>query len=127
MPITVILADDHAIIRNGLAPLLDADQGVELLGEAANGKEAWELIALGNSSKEIGRIMGISPRTVDTYRNRLMQKLGLNSLANAFSMAHIDFAGALRPLGRHLLFGWRVLARLVPTDPRTCRAQAWML
>jgi len=201
MQITAILADDHAIIRNGLAPLLNAEHGVELLGEAANGREAWELIetlgpdvaildvsmpeptgidiarkivraglktrvvlltmhadpgavleaqeagaagfvlkdntfeelliairtvaaggtfvtpsiqiklqelqrggrgsallsarerevikliALGHSSKEIGRIMGISPRTVDTYRNRLMQKLGLNSLAEVIRYA----------------------------------------
>jgi len=201
MPITTILADDHAIIRCGLAPLLQGADRVQLLGEAANGRDAWELIerlqpdvaildltmpqltgieiarkivdaglttrvilltmhadpgavleaqeagaagyvlkdntfeelvlairtvaaggtfvspsiqaklvalqrggrasallssrerevikliALGHSSKEIGRIIGISPRTVDTYRTRLMQKLGLNSLAEVIRYA----------------------------------------
>jgi DNA-binding CsgD family transcriptional regulator len=40
------------------------------------------MIALGHSSKEIGRLLGISPRTVDTYRNRLMGKLDLKTLAD---------------------------------------------
>lgn len=201
MAISVILADDHAMFRQGLAPLLEAGHGLELLAQAANGREAWELIealrpdvaivdismpeltgievarktvnagfrtrvvvltmledpstalqaqeagaagyvlkdntfeelvmavrtvaaggtfvtpsiqaklrglqprgraaallsrrerevikliALGHSSKEIGRLMGISPRTVDTYRSRLMGKLGLHTLADVVRYA----------------------------------------
>lgn len=201
MPTKIVLADDHAIIRQGLAPLLEAEQGLELLAQAGNGREAWglieslrpdvaildismpemtgievtrrvvdaglytqvilltmhddpsaaleaqeagasgyvlkdnsfeelvqavhavvaggrfvtpsireklrklqrqgqtatqlskrereviKLIALGRSSKEIGRIMGISPRTVDTYRKRLMDKLDLHTLADVVRYA----------------------------------------
>lgn len=201
MPITIILADDHAIIRQGLAPLFEAERGMELLAQASNGREAWglieslrpdvaildismpemtgievarrvveagfstdvilltmhedpsavleaqeagasgyvlkdnsfeelvqavhaiaaggtfvtpsvreklrnlqrqgktagllsnrereviKLIAQGRSSKEIGRIMGISPRTVDTYRKRLMDKLDLRTLADVVRYA----------------------------------------
>jgi DNA-binding NarL/FixJ family response regulator len=50
-------------------------------------REVIKLIALGKSSKEIGRIMDISPRTVDTYRKRLMDKLGLHSLADVVRYA----------------------------------------
>jgi DNA-binding NarL/FixJ family response regulator len=50
-------------------------------------REVIRLIALGNSSKEIARLLGISPRTVDTYRNRLMEKLGLRSLADVVRYA----------------------------------------
>jgi DNA-binding NarL/FixJ family response regulator len=50
-------------------------------------REVIKLIALGKSSKEIGRIMDISPRTVDTYRKRLMEKLGLHSLADVVRYA----------------------------------------
>jgi len=196
MSIKIVLADDHAIIRQGLAPLFEAEQGMELVAQAGNGGEAWELIesfrpdvaildismpemtgievarrvvdagfytqvilltmhedpsavleaqeagasgyvlkdnsfeelvqavhtvvaggsfvtpsireklrklqrqgqtsallskrerevikliAQGLSSKEIGQIMGISPRTVDTYRKRLMDKLDLHTLAD---------------------------------------------
>jgi DNA-binding NarL/FixJ family response regulator len=201
MAISVILADDHVMFRQGLAPLLEAENGLELLAQATNGREVWELIgalrpdvaivdismpeltgievarktvnagirtrvvvltmhedpsaalqahevgaagyvlkdntfeelviavrtvaagdtfvtpsiqaklrelqqhgraatllsqrerevikliALGHSSKEIGRLMSISPRTVDTYRNRLMDKLGLNTLADVVRYA----------------------------------------
>jgi DNA-binding NarL/FixJ family response regulator len=45
MPISTILADDHAILRQGLATLLRAELDVQLLGEAANGETAWRLIA----------------------------------------------------------------------------------
>jgi DNA-binding NarL/FixJ family response regulator len=50
-------------------------------------REVIRLIALGNSSKEIARLLGISPRTVDTYRNRLMEKLGLRSVADVVRYA----------------------------------------
>ncbi len=201
MTTSVIFADDHAILRQGLTPLLDAEPELQLLAQTGNGREAWELIealepdvaildismpemtgievsrttvdagltthvvlltmhedpsavleaqeagaagyilkgtsfedlltavrtvvaggtfvtpsireqlrkrqrdgrtatqlsgrerevikliALGNSSKEIGRFMDISPRTVDTYRKRLMDKLGLHSLADVVRYA----------------------------------------
>ena len=45
-------------------------------------REVIHLIAGGKSSKEIGQVLVTSPRTVDTYRNRLMEKLGLHSVAD---------------------------------------------
>ena len=207
MPISAIVADDHAIFRQALAPLLQAEAGIALLAQAADGREAWKLIeslrpdvaildvsmpeitgieiaqrveaagldtrvllltmhddplsaiqaqeagaagyvlkdnsfeelvlavqtiaaggtfvtpsiraklreyqrngratsalsprerevirliALGNSSKQIARLMDISPRTVDTYRNRLMEKLGLHCLAQV--VRHALLAGII--------------------------------
>ncbi len=43
--ITVLLAEDHAIVRQGLSALLKADGGFKLVGEARNGREAVELAA----------------------------------------------------------------------------------
>jgi DNA-binding NarL/FixJ family response regulator len=40
--ITVILADDHAILRDGLRFLLEAAGDIEILSTAANGQEAIE-------------------------------------------------------------------------------------
>ena len=40
--IRVILADDHAMVRQGLKALLDADGGFRVVGEASDGKEAIE-------------------------------------------------------------------------------------
>ena len=42
--IRLLLADDHAIFRQGLARLLDAWPEAQVVGEAADGQEAWDLI-----------------------------------------------------------------------------------
>src|SRR5918911_342569 len=41
--IQVVIADDHAILRDGLRKLLEAEQGFEVVGEAYNGQEAVEV------------------------------------------------------------------------------------
>lgn len=38
--VTVLLAEDHTIVRQGLAKLLEAEPGIEVVGEARNGREA---------------------------------------------------------------------------------------
>lgn len=38
--IKVLIADDHAIVRNGIAALLSTEADIEVIGEASNGKEA---------------------------------------------------------------------------------------
>lgn len=39
--IRVVLADDHPIVRDGLRLLLDAQHDMRVVGEAADGEEAW--------------------------------------------------------------------------------------
>ena len=41
--IRVLIADDHYVVRQGLAALLAPRNGMEVVGEAANGREAVEL------------------------------------------------------------------------------------
>jgi DNA-binding NarL/FixJ family response regulator len=36
----VLVADDHAVVRQGLRAILDADSGLQVVGEAADGQEA---------------------------------------------------------------------------------------
>jgi DNA-binding NarL/FixJ family response regulator len=43
MTIRVLVADDQDIVRAGLAMILDAQPGIEVVGEAANGREAVTL------------------------------------------------------------------------------------
>ena len=38
--ITVFLADDHTIVRQGLAKLLEGEPDLQVIGEAENGREA---------------------------------------------------------------------------------------
>ena len=43
MPIRIVIADDHAIVRQGLRVFLSVDPELEVIGEAVNGKQAVEL------------------------------------------------------------------------------------
>jgi len=43
MPIRILLADDHGIVRQGLRMYLKFDSDLEVVGEASNGKEALDL------------------------------------------------------------------------------------
>ncbi len=38
--IKILLADDHALVRDGLRMVIKSDSGLELIGEAENGKQA---------------------------------------------------------------------------------------
>ncbi|WP_321474359.1 response regulator transcription factor [uncultured Paludibaculum sp.] len=41
--ITVLLADDHSLVRKGFRRMLEDDEGVQVVGEAANGPQAIEM------------------------------------------------------------------------------------
>jgi two-component system, NarL family, response regulator LiaR len=41
-PIRVLLVDDHAVVREGLRAFLELQEGIEVVGEAADGEEAIE-------------------------------------------------------------------------------------
>jgi DNA-binding NarL/FixJ family response regulator len=41
--VRVVLADDHALVREGLRHVLDAEPGIEVVGEASTGAEAVAL------------------------------------------------------------------------------------
>ena len=42
--IKVVVVDDHSIVRTGLVSLLGAKKGFEVVGEAANGEDAVEIV-----------------------------------------------------------------------------------
>ncbi|WP_329474855.1 response regulator transcription factor [Kribbella sp. NBC_01484] len=42
VPIKVLLVDDEGLVRSGFRSLLDAEDGIEVVGEAANGAQAVE-------------------------------------------------------------------------------------
>ncbi len=74
---------DLSIERSGLS--LDTDP-LSLLSNREI--QILEKIAKGMSSHEIGREIHISPKTVDTYRNRLMNKLKLKNIRDIVVFAY---------------------------------------
>jgi two-component system, NarL family, response regulator LiaR len=42
--ISIIIVDDHTIVREGLKTLLDLFEDIQIIGEAANGKSAVEIV-----------------------------------------------------------------------------------
>ena len=44
MTITVVLADDHAIVRNGIKALLESEEDIQVIGEASDGQQALEVV-----------------------------------------------------------------------------------
>ena len=50
-------------------------------------REILQLVAEGNTSQEIAERLSISPKTVDTYRSRLMNKIGVEDVAGLVKFA----------------------------------------
>jgi DNA-binding NarL/FixJ family response regulator len=55
--ITVLLADDHSLVRRGFRRILEDDEAIEVVGEAANGDEA---IAMTRSLKPAVVVMDVA-------------------------------------------------------------------
>lgn len=49
--------------------------------------QVLKLIVEGSTSNEVGALLGISPKSVDTYRSRLMLKLGVDDLTKLVKFA----------------------------------------
>lgn len=78
-----------AAVREALKqePLAGVDNGkaFEVRGFAQltpREREVLQLIASGQSNKEAGRLLGISPRTIEVHRARVMEKLGARNTAD---------------------------------------------
>ncbi|GGN85183.1 hypothetical protein GCM10010112_65340 [Actinoplanes lobatus] len=105
MTIRVLIADDQGIVRAGLSTILNGQPGLEVVGQAADGRTAVALatfatrgpastpaqpvdaltdreedvlaeVALGRTNAEIARDLHISMSTVKFHLTGLMTKLG---------------------------------------------------
>jgi RNA polymerase sigma factor (sigma-70 family) len=54
---------------------------------SAREREILQLVAEGKTSQEIGERLSISSKTVDTYRSRLMRKIGVEEMAGLIKFA----------------------------------------
>jgi two-component system, NarL family, invasion response regulator UvrY len=63
----------------------DKPEGLDLLSPRE--RQILVMVARGSTSASIGEELHLSPKTVDTYRSRLMAKLGLNDIAGVVRWA----------------------------------------
>jgi DNA-binding NarL/FixJ family response regulator len=66
---------------------LAANRGNPLQSLSEREREILPLIVAGKTSAQIGCMLALSPKTVETYRSRLMHKLGLDNLPNLVKFA----------------------------------------
>lgn len=64
-----------------------ADQSGAGFGLSDREMDILKLVAKGQTSAEIGRRLFISPRTVDTHRNNILRKLGVQGIAGLVEFA----------------------------------------
>jgi two-component system response regulator FixJ len=62
-------------------------QGGRTAALSAREREVLELLMTGKQNKEVARDLGLSPRTVELHRARMLTKLGVGSLAEAVRLA----------------------------------------
>jgi DNA-binding NarL/FixJ family response regulator len=71
-----------------------AGAGMDVL--TARERQVLQLIAEGKSNAEAAAALGLSPRSVETYRGRLMQKLGIEDLP---ALVKFAIRHGITPLG----------------------------
>jgi DNA-binding NarL/FixJ family response regulator len=79
-PITQVMINDYVQARAGTQ-----DDSLESLSVREN--EILCLVVEGKTSAEIGRRLNLSPKTVESYRSRMMQKLGISDLPELIKFA----------------------------------------
>jgi len=103
MPINIVLADDHALVRDGIKSLLEDEADLKVIGEAGNGEEALEVAAsisagahgylLKDASREefIKAIHTVTKGekyfTVETHRYKMMETMGVNNKGDLIKRA----------------------------------------
>ncbi|MBM3736121.1 MAG: response regulator transcription factor [Acidobacteria bacterium] len=117
----VLLADDHAVVRNGFRMLLNAQEDLEVVGEAANGREAVnmagslqpDLVVMDVTMPELNgieatrRICELAPRTrvlaLSMHKDGVYVREILKAGAKGYLLkdsGEDDFLAAVRAVGR---------------------------
>jgi DNA-binding CsgD family transcriptional regulator len=68
--------------------MLEADaSGDPLERLSAREREVLKLVVEGNTSSQVANLLGLSPKSIDTYRSRLMTKLDVDHLPGLVKFA----------------------------------------
>jgi PAS domain S-box-containing protein len=98
--ISVLLVDDHKIMREGLASLLESEPDIEVVGEAADGPSAIELAerlqpAVIIMDVNLGDMSGVEATEIIMKRNAGVKVIGLSMHIDREIKAAMRKAGAV--------------------------------
>jgi DNA-binding NarL/FixJ family response regulator len=78
---------DEMVVENYLSQHLEPSAPSPLEKLSSREREILQMVVEGKSSLEISRVLFLSPKTVETYRSRLMEKLGIHDIPNLVKFA----------------------------------------
>jgi DNA-binding NarL/FixJ family response regulator len=130
---TILLVDDHHLVRAGLASLIDSADDLQVVGQAANGQQALELAATLSPDVVLMDLSMPEIDGVETTRrllaiHRTASVVVLTSFSDQARVADALAAGAVGYLlkdcePRDLLAAVRAAAQgHAPLDPRVAKA-----
>lgn len=94
--IRVFLADDHGVLRDGLRSVLEAQLDITVIGEAANGRDAVELVTQLKPDIAILDIMMPELTGIEAMRHIRQQQPSVQVIILSMHMADDHVLGALR-------------------------------
>jgi DNA-binding NarL/FixJ family response regulator len=81
----LVVADDHTLMRQGLCKILEEQPEWRVVDRydslSEREREVLQLIAEGQSNKEVADTLAVSPATVETHRAHIFQKLDVHNTA----------------------------------------------
>ena len=112
---TVLIIDDHAILRMGLASLLNAKSGIEVVGDAANGRTGIQKVLKLHPDVVIMDLMMPGMDGAETTRQLLSKEpeskvLILTTFGTSDGITHAIEAGAKGAIMKNCDFGELVAA-----------------
>jgi DNA-binding NarL/FixJ family response regulator len=77
----------RAAARGEVATPAPAASEPQLEVLSARERQVFELLVRGHTNAEIGRMLGISAKTVDTHRTKVLRKIGVHSIVDLVRFA----------------------------------------
>lgn len=99
-PIKVLIVDDHRVVRQGLRMFLGLDSDLQVVGEAANGQEALEMVASARPDVVLMDLLmpvmdGITATEEIRHEHPDVEVLALTSVLEDTSVINAVKAGAI--------------------------------